>query len=201
MTDPDWDPSRRRRTEPSLTAGQMEQYYSHPWEHAGYDHVNLANCPNRWTFWNVCVAFGEGFGKVTSLADMSCGDGRIPKSLADYSGIEPILGDYAPGYPYQGTLQETVPQLDVVDLYVCTNTIEHLEDPDGDLKLVRDHTRQLLLACPIDEAEAVGEHVWAFTKLGVEEMLVEAGFERLAYCEIDMNPVWEHLKFGIWACR
>jgi len=198
--DPDWDPARRRRTG-YYGQEDMDRDYGKPWEHAGYDHVNLANCPNRWTFWNVCVAFGEGFGRVASLADMAAGDGKIPRSLAEYSGIEPILGDYAPGYQYQGTYQETVPQLPVVDLFVSTNTLEHLNYPDDDLKLIREHTRQLLLGVPIDEHDAEGQHLWFWSKEGVEDMIRGAGFERMAYCEVDMGPIWEHLKFGIWACR
>jgi hypothetical protein len=190
----------RRRTGP-LNDDLMRQWYGHTWEHAGYDHPNLANCKNRWTFWNVAIAFGEGFGKVESLADLSCGDAKIPRALAEFSGIEPILGDYAEGYEYQGTLQETLPQIDVVDLYVNTNTLEHLDDPDADMRLMREHCRQMLLGVPLDEHEAAGEHLWEFTKAGIEEMYTEAGFSRVAYCEVDLQPVWEHFKFGLWALQ
>jgi hypothetical protein len=200
MTDPDWDPSRRRRTG-RYSQAELDADYSRPWEHAGYDHGNLANCPNRWTFWNVCVAFGEGFGRVGSIADMSCGDAKIPRALAEFSEVEPLLGDYAEGYPYRGTLQETLPQIPVVDLYVCTNTLEHLNEPDEDLRLIREHCANLLLAVPIDEWDAAGQHLWAWSKEGVEDMIAAAGFARSAYCEVDMTPLWEHLKFGIWACR
>jgi hypothetical protein len=198
-----WDPEVRRRTGPPFTREQLDESYRDPPPPAGYDHVNLASCPNRWTFHNVCVAFGEGFGKVGSIADMSAGDGRIPRSLAAYSGIEPLLGEYTDkyGYPYVGTLQETVPQLPVVDLYVCTNTVEHLNYPDTDLRLIRQHCRNLLLACPIDEQDAEGQHLWYFTRRGVEDMFEAAGFQRSAYCELDESPLWEHFKFGIWACR
>jgi len=205
--DEEWEPSKRRRIS-YLTPEEIEAGYAHPQAQAhgpeGYLHGNLANCKNRFIHQNVEVAFGEGFGKVGSIADMSCGDARVARSLAEYSGIEPILGDYGDwndGYQYQGPLSETVPQLPVVDLYICTNTIEHLNDPDADLKLIREHCHNMLLSCPIDEYDAGGEHLWFWSREGVEDIFKAAGFEQLAYCELDENPVWEHFKFGIWALR
>jgi len=205
MVDPaPWNPERRQRRG-YYTEEQIAADYGVVWpqaaddDSAGYAHQNLAGCKNRFIMQNVCVAFGEGFGKVTSLADMSCGDARVPRSLAEYSGIEPILGDYTPGYAYTGTLQETVPKLPVVDLFVSTNTVEHLNEPDEDLKLIRQHCNKLLLACPIDEHDAGGQHLWFWTREGVEDMFTAAGFRQEAYCELDENPVWEHFKFGMWA--
>lgn len=202
-----WDPARRQRRG-YYTDEQIEADYGHEWpavaddDPAGYAHENLANCKNRFIWQNVAVAFGEGFGKVASLADMSAGDGRVPRSLAEYSGIEPLLGDYTPGlYPYSGTYQQTVPMLPVVELFVSTNTVEHLNDPDGDLALIRTRCEKMLLVCPIDEEDAGGQHLWYWTRGGVEDMFTAAGFQQEAYCELDENPVWEHFKFGMWALR
>lgn len=199
-----WDPARRQRRGYYTDEQIAADYGATPvpldaTDPRGYDHGNLANCKNRFIHQNVEVAFGEGFGKVKSIADMSAGDARVPRSLAEYSGIEPLLGDYFAGYQFQGTLQETLPQIGVVELYVCTNTIEHLNDPDADVKLMREHCENMLLSCPIDEYDAGGQHLWFYSREGVEDMFHEAGFSQQAYCELDENPVWEHFKFGIWA--
>ncbi len=165
--------------------------------------------PETRTFQNTAVALGiGGAGKVDSIADMSCGTGDIARKIAAYSGIEPLLGEFGGGYDYQGTLQDTVPQLPVVDLFICTETVEHLDDPDADLALIREHTRMLLLSTPVDEDESGdGEplatgHYWAWSREGVEDMLNTAGFEVSANIVLDMTPgMWTHCKFGMWFCR
>jgi hypothetical protein len=200
-----WNPDIRRRVS-DMNKEEMDRDYLNPGtplndtDPAGYSHANLAGCHNRFIHQNLCVAFGEGFGQVASLADLSAGDGRIPKSLAAYSGITAVLGDYGNwGYQYQGTYQETVPQIEPVELFVSTNTLEHLDDPDGDMKLIRTKCDKMLLSCPIDEVDAGGQHLWFWTREGVEDIFKAAGFQQEAYCELDENPVWEHFKFGIWA--
>ncbi len=153
---------------------------------------------------NVAIALALGLGKLESIADMSAGAAEIPTGIAAVSGIEPVLGDYAAGYPYRGKLGETVPNLGIVDLFVCTETLEHLEDPFEDLKLIREHCRHLLLTTPVDEDEDTTSwgHMWVWSKFDVDTLLTEAGFETLAYVLLDMRPLWyEHCAFGMWVCR
>lgn len=172
------------------------------------DHVHLLNLPNPSVMYHTRVALGKGFGRVTSIADLSCGDGVITQQLASFSGIEPILGDLGRGYPIQGPLTDTITRIPLVDLYVCSETIEHLDDPDEALRLIRVHCRNLLLTTPIDEdktapnGEIAGGHLWTWSREDVEDMLHEAGFKVSAYIELDMTPFWyTHCRFGMWACR
>jgi hypothetical protein len=195
--------SDRVRVQEKFTEEELQYLYSAPWEQAPSDHPHLENCPEPWTYWNIMIGLGKSFGPITSMADMSCGDARIARELGEFYGVEPVLGDYAPGYQYQGTLQETVPQLDVVDLFICTNTVEHLDDPDSDLKLVREHCTNLLVSTPVEEWEEPSTgHYWAWSRKGVEDMLNDAGFQVSAYVELDLTPWWNpHCKHGTWACR
>jgi hypothetical protein len=193
----------RLRVQEPYSADELAELYAAPWSQAPADHPHLANCPNPWTYWDLTIALGKGFGKVSSIADLSCGDGTIARALGEYSEVSPVLGDLAPGYGLQGTLQETVPQLSRVELFICTNTVEHLDDPDADLRLIREHSDKLLVSTPIDEwDEPSGGHYWAWSRQGVEEMLTAAGFAVSAYVELDLTPYWNpHCKHGMWACR
>ncbi len=193
-----FDPAKRRRIRAAFRQGD-------PWAHDGYDlsHPHLANCPNWETPWDVTIAFGKGFGRVGSIADMSCGDAYITRALAEYSGVEPLLGDLTPGHEYQGELHDTVVQIPRVELFVCTNTAEHLDDPDADLALVRERCDKMLFSVAVDEwGESAGDHYWAWSREGVEEMLAGASFQVSAYLELDMTPHWyRNCKFGMWALR
>lgn len=194
----------RQRVRPLYSPDDLARLYSQPRQPANSyaDHPSLANCPNPEAGDLVTIAMGQSCGKISSLADMSCGSGEIPRAIAAYSGIEPILGDYGPGWEYQGPITETVPQLPVVDLFVLSQTLEHLDDPDGDLRLIREHCRQLLVASPIDEVDPVEDHYWTWGKEDLEEMMGAAGFTVSAFIEFDMTPLWyPHCKFGIWAMR
>jgi hypothetical protein len=153
---------------------------------------------------NVAISLGLGLGKLDSIADMSAGAAEIPRGIAEASDIEPLLGDYAEGYEYRGKLGDTVPQLGVVDLFVCTETLEHLDDPFEDLKLIREHCEHLLVTTPIDEPEDEESwgHMWVWSKSDVDMLLTEAGFETLAFVLLDMRPLWyDHCAFGMWICR
>jgi len=135
--------------------------------------------------------------EVHSIADLSCGGASITSRIAEYYGVEPILGDFgdAYDYPIRGLLSETVPTIPVVDLYICTETIEHLNDPDADLRLIRDHCRYLLLTTPVwEEAYLVSiGHLWVWRSDDVEELLRASGFEPVKYVGVSL--------FGLWMCR
>ena len=193
----------RERVHDRYSDAEFDELYKAPWEQASPDHPHLEHCPNPWVYWDLMVAFGKSFSGVGSIADMSCGDATVPRALGEHFGVAPMLGDYAPGYAYTGTLQDTVPLLPVVDLYVCTNTVEHLDDPDTDLKLIREHCTEMLLATPVEEwHDHDNGHYWAWDRDGVEEMAAAAGFTVSAYVELDLTPFWNpHCKHGIWAMR
>jgi hypothetical protein len=193
----------RKRVHETYSSSEFLALYSEPWEQAPTNHPHLENCPNAWVYWDLMISVGKSFRDVSSIADLSCGDATIARVLGEHYGVEPVLGDFAPGYEYTGFLSSTVPQLEVVDLYVCTNTVEHLDDPDSDLKLIREHCREMLCSTPVEEwDEPSGGHYWAWDREGVEEMLRRAGFRVSAYVELDLTPFWNpHCKHGIWACR
>lgn len=192
-----------QRVAEKYSDGEFNQLYGAPWEQAPADHPHLAHCPNPWIYWDLMISVGKSFSDITSIADLSCGDARIARAIGEHFDVEPVLGDYAPGYPITGMLAETVPQLEKVDLYVCTNTIEHLDDPQSDLALIREHCTEMLLSTPVEEwSEPSGGHYWAWDRDGVEGIAAEAGFEVSCYVELDLTPYWNpHCKHGIWAMR
>ena len=179
------------------------------WDFSGYGtldgtpHPHLANCPDFWVYWGIQIEFGKGIGKVESIADLSAGDARITRALARHSLVEPILGDIAPGYSIQGDLHHTVHYIPHVELFVCTNTLEHLEDPDADVAQIREKADKLFTSASLEEvSDEEGDHYWEWDRTGVEELLTKVGWEISAYCELDMTPFWyPHSKFGMWACR
>lgn len=145
------------------------------------------------------IRIGKTFpeDEVKTVGDLSAGGARITPEIAEYYHCNPVLGDLGRHYGYRhvGLLQETLPLLGEFDLYVCSETLEHLRDPDADLALIREHCKYLLLTTPVDETpEMVSHgHLWTWEREDVEKMLADAGFEPFEF---------EHVSvFGIWKCR
>ncbi len=138
-------------------------------------------------------------GPVESAADLSCGDAAILRALN--VGVR-HLGDFAAGYEYRGPIEKTAEQIPRVDLFVCTETLEHVDDPDLVLKAIRARTSALVLSTPVDcWRDRNPEHYWAWSREDVEEMLREAGFTVALYASVDVRPGGGEYDFGIWACR
>jgi len=137
-----------------------------------------------------------------TVADLSCGDAAIARSLEKTHGAPLILGDYAPGYPIQGRIEETALSIrpdEPVDLWVLSETLEHLDDPERVLSLIRERARSLMLSTPVDEGRDVGnaEHLWSWSADDVAEMLERTGWT------VQLHKVLEHpaggiYNFGLW---
>src|SRR5689334_9957640 len=108
----------RQRLRPAMTVAELAQIYATPHDHrAFHDHhlrVDVTIQIGRWLA-------GDGAG---SAADLSCGNGHILKNLP---AQRKVYGDLAPGYAVHGPIEETIRDLKPVGLYVCSETLEHLD--------------------------------------------------------------------------
>lgn len=182
----------RLRLRPAHDADTLARIYAKPHNHT------------KWLDHKVRVAVTAQFahtlaGHVDTAADLSCGDGTILSSLDVGTRY---FGDFAPGYPLTGPIDDTIVEIPTVDLFINCETLEHLDDPDKTLGLIRGKTRNLVLSTPVDAfGDTNQEHYWAWSRAGVEEMLSAARFQVLAYTEIDCRPGGGEYSFGVWFCR
>lgn len=133
-----------------------------------------------------------------SAADLSCGDGAILNAIP---AARKVYGDLAPHPDHQltGPLESTLPRLEQVELYVCCETLEHLDDPLAVLQLIRDRAGFLLLSTPIDAWDDDNpEHYWVWNREGVEGLLRRAGFEPTDFTTSDHRASGFRYCFGIW---
>lgn len=144
--------------------------------------------------------------QLHTVADLSCGDRTVVNALHDRIGMECVAtNDITTGVPIDVALNEwwnagpdTLP---VVDLFICTETIEHLEAPWTVLEKIAAKTKWLLLSTPLDEKEDENnwEHYWSFTSTDVAELLRQSRFNML-HCDVLMNDHWVY-RYQVWTGR
>jgi len=129
--------------------------------------------------------------QLKSAADLSAGDRAIAAGLRGLMSLETSDGDI------EGSLVNMGP----VDLFVCTETIEHLEAPWTVLERIAEKTRWLVLSCPHDEPSHYGnyEHYWSFDAIDVDDMLACAGFEERKM-HLLTGEGWTY-EYQLWTAR
>jgi hypothetical protein len=179
----------RQRTRLVHSPEKLAQIYARPHDSSSHVDHKLRVAVSI----NMARSIKDFFGTV---ADLSCGDATILKHIPC---SDTVFGDFAPGYEYTGPLEETLSQIGSTDLYICTETIEHLDDPDLVLGMIREKTNWLLLSTPIDAwNDHNEEHYWAWSRRGVEQMLAIAGFSVHIFASLDFRPAGSQYCFGIW---
>jgi hypothetical protein len=160
------------------TADELAQMYTVPHDH------------RRWDDHRIRV-------DVTSALDAT-----LAQRLAVTHNAQVILGDYAPGYEHTGPIEQTIEQIPDVDVFICSETIEHLDDPDAVLRQIRRKTKCLLLSTPDGETDTSNpEHVWGWDAEAVEKMLRDAGFTPVVHTTVDLRPGGDRYAYQIWMCR
>ena len=110
---------------------------------------------------------------LTTMADLSAGDTEVTKSLRGLDSRH--YRDYSDNG--DDILDLLAALARPVDLFVCTETIEHLEAPWTVLERIREKTKWLVLSCPNNESNTENwEHYWSFTQNDVRDMLTHAEF-------------------------
>jgi SAM-dependent methyltransferase len=162
---------------------ELAEMYAVPHDHRHWDdhllRVDMTIALGGWML--------RDTGLPRTIADLSCGNAQIVNEIAPYGGTT-ILGDIAPGYEHHGPIEETVERLadDSVDLFVCSETIEHLEDPDHVLRRIRAKAHRLVLSTPIGEQPGTDnpQHIHGWSVEGVCRMLVSAGWSPVVVNEL-----------------
>lgn len=188
----------RRRLRPAHNAAELAALYPRPHDHRRWvDHHLRVEATITLARWMISVVNGP----IRSAADLSCGNAAIIDALApDLSHV--YRGDLAPGYPITGPLEQTVADLPEVDLFICSETLEHLDDPDVALKAIATKARVLIASTPVDAGEDPNpEHYWSWSHSDVDEMLTGTGWSTVAYVAADLRPLGPGFYcFGIFGC-
>jgi len=165
---------RRERLRDTYTAEELAQVYATPHQHFGQpDHrIRVA----------LTIQLGRALGRLNTVADLSCGDGAI---LGGLDARTRMWGDIAPGWDVTGPIEQTIEDLDDVDLFVCAETIEHVRDVQLLLSEVRRVLKPggtLALTTPASPPlmrppEPLSPHLRFLTRGSLRKLLGEMGFQ------------------------
>jgi hypothetical protein len=187
----------RQRLRDAPTADELAVLYAKPHQHRLWtDHRIRVDVTTA-----LAVSMLQGVRPV--VADLSCGDAAIARRLQLGHNARLILGDYTPGYQHTGPIEETIHALadGAAQLFICSETIEHLDDPDAVLKAIRAKTDRLVLSTPDGETDGANpEHVWGWDAEAVRGMLTGAGFEPQIHTTLDLRPAGFVYSYQIWCC-
>lgn len=181
----------RVRLRDAYTPEQLAELYPEPHQHSRW--------PDHRLRVQVTVQIAHALiDPIGQIADLSCGDAAIATRI--YSLHDPILGDLAEGHPIHGPIEQTITQIPPVDLFVCCETLEHLDEPDAVLRKIRRKTRTLVISTPIGETTGENpEHYWGWDVDGVDEMLRSAGFSPVVCTTLRMEQ--PKAAYQIWGCE
>jgi hypothetical protein len=179
----------RVRLRAAYSPAELAELYPTPHNHLRWpDHILRVN---------LTIQVAHFLYSGGPVADLSCGDAAIANAVA---GSPTFLGDLAPGYRLQGPLEKTIEEIPNVHLYICCETLEHLNDPDAALRAIREKTERLVLSTPIGEETGHNpEHYWGWDEMEVGRMLGAAGF--MPVVESGVSVPAYGVAYQIWGCR
>lgn len=179
----------RVRLRPAYSPEQLANIYKRPHQHTQWEDHRLRVA--------MTISFASWFTQVKSIADLSAGDAAIINAL---EAEKKYIGDFAPGYQFQGAIDETIDLIPSVDLYICSETIEHLDDPEATLAKIRKKTTYLIVTTPHGENDTGNlEHYWGWDRDGVHDLLTSTGFTPVISNLLQFeNYVYD---YQFWGCQ
>lgn len=180
----------RRQLRPFYTPEQLAQVYNHT-----YDHTHWEDHKERVA---KTISLLDEFAadtKSRTIADLSCGDGAIVRGSRHPWSLK-TLGDYTSTGPIEVALLTQ----SHVDMFLLSETLEHVENPDGLLHSIRAVADHLVLTTPHGEDHDENpEHYWGWTTDDLEEMLCAAGWTELTH-ELFTPESSGYYTFQMWRC-
>ena len=180
----------RKRLRPAYSDEELAKVYQVPHDHTVF--------PDHRLRVQMTIAFASWFKNVNTIADLSAGDATIINSL---DATTRYIGDYAPAYDFVGVIDETIEQIPMVDLFICSETIEHLDNPEATLAKIRAKTRYLIVTTPNGESDSNNpQHYWGWDEQGVRELLEGAGFKPVIYSTLGFTDPSYVYEYQLWGC-
>lgn len=141
-----------------------------------------------------------------SVTDLTAGDATIPEGIRRATGTLHRPRWYADllrleGYDDYGPVEETLYRMPHTDLLVCSETLEHLDDPEAFLTAARRRSSRLLVTTPEGETDPDQnpEHYWGWDSAGVQTLLIACGWR--PYAHQLFRPTSGPYTFQMWMCR
>jgi hypothetical protein len=168
-----------------MTPGERDTVYAHTYDHTQWpEHRERVQATIK-----IAQTLIDQHG-LESVTDLSCGDGAIIDQLTIPQKVKKDI-EFDP-------IEITSLLMKPTDLFVCTETIEHLQAPWTVLEQLALKTKWLLVSTPLDEDPAIGnhEHYWSFSATDVANMLFQSGFITRTCTRLD-DPAWTY-TYQIW---
>jgi hypothetical protein len=187
----------RVRLRDAYSGAQLRGLYDKPYDcfERGADHIE-----------RVMVTAGLAAGALTrfnleSAADLSAGNGAV-LNFASTMIRRPVQRHQsdlvpAPGLDDHGPVEETLERCPEVDLFICSETLEHLDDPDTVLYRISGKARYLIVSTPDGENNTINpEHYWGWDTEGIRGMLEANAFRPLSLLKFTPTPLY--YTFQLW---
>ena len=180
----------RTRLRPAYSEQELARVYETPHQHSQWKDHQLRV--------QMTIAFASWFKDVQSIADLSAGDAVIINSIP---ATTRYIGDFAPAYEFTGAIDDTIDLIPKVDLFICSETIEHLDDPEKTLAKIRAKTKSLIVTTPDSENNDQNpQHYWGWDADGVRELLEGAGFKPVIFNALRFEDPTLIYDYQFWGC-
>ena len=180
----------RQRLRPAYSEEELARVYETPHQHSQWADHRL-----RVT---MTIAFATWFKDVNSVADLSAGDAAIINAI---DAREKYIGDFAPGYEFTGAIDDTIDLIPKVDLFICSETVEHLDNPEGTLLKIRTKTKAIIITTPDGENNTDNpQHYWGWDSAGVRELLEATGFKPVIFNTLKFEDPALVYDYQFWGC-
>lgn len=212
----------RLRETPMRSTDEEQQYYGRIYPE-GYRHDRWPDHVERI---NASVALLRKYSsRFETAADLSCGDGAILRGcaeflddvwLGDLNGVpDPVLQ----GWPADrvsglhalppGSLPDSLYELpidDGVDLFVLSETLEHMPEPKRVLNEISNWAGYLFVSTPLSEPVGSGnlEHYWGWSDTDMHNLLMDNGWiplEKQLLKPVSTVHLEDAYTFQLWLAR